>query len=76
MKNGNTTSGENAGQPATIQVIAAKLNIPADILLSYGRDKAKIPLSYLADLDQAADGKLILVTAMTPTKYGEGKTTT
>ncbi|MBT3991540.1 MAG: formate--tetrahydrofolate ligase [Rhodospirillaceae bacterium] len=76
MKNGNTTSGENAGQPATIQVIAAKLNIPADILLSYGRDKAKIPLSYLADLDQAADGKLILVTAMTPTKYGEGKTAT
>jgi formate--tetrahydrofolate ligase len=42
----------------------------------YGRDKAKIDLSVLDRLAAAPDGKLIAVTAVTPTKSGEGKTTT
>ena len=56
-----------------IKHIAAKLNIPEDDLEYYGKYKAKLPLSYIKDKPQ---GKLILVTALSPTKYGEGKTTT
>lgn len=42
----------------------------------YGRNKAKVELSVLKDMKDKADGKLILVTAITPTSAGEGKTTT
>ena len=42
----------------------------------YGNYKAKIDLSLLADAKDKKDGKLVLVTAMTPTPAGEGKTTT
>jgi formate--tetrahydrofolate ligase len=56
--------------------IAAKLNIPDDALQPYGRTKAKIELDYLKTLQDKPDGKLILVTAITPTPAGEGKTTT
>jgi formate--tetrahydrofolate ligase len=59
-----------------IQDIAANLGIPPDALDQYGRFKAKISLDYLASLADRPDGKLILVTAMTPTPAGEGKTTT
>ncbi|MBL0026568.1 MAG: formate--tetrahydrofolate ligase [Saprospiraceae bacterium] len=55
-----------------IREIAAKLNIEEDDLEYYGRYKAKLPLT-LQKRDP--DGKLILVTAMSPTRYGEGKTT-
>jgi len=59
-----------------IQDIAARLGVPDSALETYGRYKAKLSLDYLAGLEQRMDGKLILVTAMSPTPAGEGKTTT
>ena len=57
-----------------IQEIAAKLGIEADDLELYGKDKAKLPLK-LIDQKKVDASNLILVTAMTPTPAGEGKTT-
>ncbi len=59
-----------------IMAIGAKLGIPADDLLPYGHDKAKVGQSFLKSLESRKDGKLILVTAINPTPAGEGKTTT
>jgi formate--tetrahydrofolate ligase len=56
--------------------IASKIGIPQDSVLNYGNYKAKISLDFIKSLGQKPDGKLILVTAMTPTPAGEGKTTT
>ncbi|MGI6414962.1 MAG: formate--tetrahydrofolate ligase [Thermoguttaceae bacterium] len=56
--------------------IAAELHIPADDLELYGKHKAKVSLDLFHRLDGAPSGKLILVTAITPTPAGEGKTTT
>jgi formate--tetrahydrofolate ligase len=53
-----------------------RLGIPEEHLEPYGRTKAKVSLGYLDSLGGRPDGKLILVTAMTPTPAGEGKTTT
>ncbi|HRX57803.1 MAG TPA: formate--tetrahydrofolate ligase [Eubacteriales bacterium] len=58
-----------------IQEIAAAAGIPEDSLEPYGRSKAKIDVSFLKKAPRK-NGKLILVTAMTPTAAGEGKTTT
>ena len=58
-----------------IEAIAERLAIPAEHLYRYGPDKAKIDLGYLESLADRPDGKLILVTAITPTPAGEGKTT-
>ncbi len=58
-----------------VEDIAKKLGIGGEYLECYGKYKAKIDLSYLADTKKP-DGKLILVTAITPTPAGEGKTTT
>ena len=57
-----------------IAQIAEKLNIPEELLEYYGRYKSKLPLS-LIDFDKIEKSNLILVTAMTPTPAGEGKTT-
>lgn len=57
-----------------IRDIAAKLNIAEDELEMYGKYKAKLPLS-LIDPEKIKNNKLILVTAITPTPSGEGKTT-
>jgi formate--tetrahydrofolate ligase len=57
-------------------VASDKLGIPADALEPYGHYKAKIGLDYVRSLADKPDGKLILVTAITPTPAGEGKTTT
>lgn len=57
-----------------IKDIAAKLNIGEDILEPYGRFKAKLPLN-LIDQNKVNQSNLILVTALTPTPAGEGKTT-
>ena len=57
-----------------INSIASKLNIDSDQLEHYGKYKAKLPLS-LIDEEKAKENKLILVTALTPTPAGEGKTT-
>jgi formate--tetrahydrofolate ligase len=56
--------------------IADKLGIPDDALSPYGRYKAKVSLDYVNSLKDRPNGKLILVTAITPTPAGEGKTTT
>ncbi len=59
---------------APIQDIAAGIGIPTDKLEQYGRYMAKVP-EKLIDDDKVSRSKLILVTAMTPTKSGNGKTT-
>jgi formate--tetrahydrofolate ligase len=59
-----------------IMEIGAKLGIPAEHLLPYGHDKAKISAEFIASKKGGKDGKLILVTAINPTPAGEGKTTT
>lgn len=59
-----------------ITEIGARLGIPSDALLPYGHTKAKVSLDYRDSLSNKPDGKLILVTAITPTPAGEGKTTT
>ncbi|MDR1160524.1 MAG: formate--tetrahydrofolate ligase, partial [Syntrophomonadaceae bacterium] len=60
-----------------ISEIAKKLDIPEKYIEHYGRYKAKIDYNYLNnELKNKPDGKLILVTAITPTPAGEGKTTT
>src|SRR5512134_2292413 len=56
--------------------IAEKLGIPEEHLVPYGHYKAKVALEYVDSLKTRKDGKLILVTAITPTPAGEGKTTT
>jgi formate--tetrahydrofolate ligase len=61
-------------QPAT--EVGAKLGIPADALYSYGPNIAKLTRGFVDSLDGRPEGKLILVTAITPTPAGEGKTTT
>ena len=58
-----------------IRDIAARLDITEDLLEYYGSNKAKLPLS-LIDAGKIEDSNLILVTAITPTPAGEGKTTT
>jgi formate--tetrahydrofolate ligase len=66
---------EAAIRPITA-VATEKLGIPQQDLLLYGHHKAKVSLDYLRTLDSRPSGKLILVTAITPTAAGEGKTTT
>jgi formate--tetrahydrofolate ligase len=56
--------------------IASKLGIPNSAIEPYGHYKAKIGLDYVNSLKSKPDGKLILVTAISPTPAGEGKTTT
>jgi formate--tetrahydrofolate ligase len=59
-----------------ITEIAAAAGLEPDEVESYGRYKAKVSLSVLDRLAGRPDGKLVCVTAITPTKFGEGKTTT
>ncbi|MDP3524727.1 MAG: formate--tetrahydrofolate ligase [Hoeflea sp.] len=59
-----------------IMEIGARLGIPAEDLVPYGHDKAKVSAAFIARQKDKKDGKLILVTAINPTPAGEGKTTT
>ena len=59
-----------------ITAVAGRIGLTADDLELYGKYKAKIDYNLLADYGSKPDGKLILVTAITPTPAGEGKTTT
>jgi len=59
-----------------IQQIGDKLGIPAQDLLPFGHDKAKLSAEFISAAADRKDGKLILVTAINPTPAGEGKTTT
>ncbi|EKV27039.1 Formate--tetrahydrofolate ligase [Caenispirillum salinarum AK4] len=58
------------------EVATDRLGLTADDLIPYGRHKAKLDLDRVADLASAPRGRLVLVTAITPTPAGEGKTTT
>ena len=62
--------------PMPVEDIAAGLGLSRGELVMYGSDKAKVRLSALKDRQDRPDGKLVLVTAITPTPAGEGKTTT
>ncbi len=64
-----------SASPLHIRDIATKLNIAEDHLEYYGSNKAKLPLS-LIDEEKVKQANLVLVTAITPTPPGEGKTTT
>jgi formate--tetrahydrofolate ligase len=66
----------NSASKKHIKDIASSLNIPEEALIVYGNDKAKINYDYLDTCKDKKDGKLILVTAISPTPAGEGKTTT
>lgn len=59
-----------------IAEVGAKLGIPADAVLPYGRGMGKVAPEFLASLGDRPDGRLVLVTAISPTPAGEGKTTT
>jgi formate--tetrahydrofolate ligase len=59
-----------------IQDIGKKLGISSESLLPYGHTKAKISYEFIKSLETRPDGKLVLVTAISPTPAGEGKTTT
>ncbi|WP_340149572.1 formate--tetrahydrofolate ligase [uncultured Sneathiella sp.] len=76
----NPKSDIEIAQAATMKRIADvasnSLGIDSDNLEPYGHYKAKLSLEYIKTLKDRPDGKLILVTAMTPTPAGEGKTTT
>ena len=65
-----------AASKRPIQDIGAKLGIPAEDLVPFGHDKAKLSAEFIAAQAHRKDGKLILVTAINPTPAGEGKTTT
>ena len=65
----------NATTLRPIQEISKKLNIPSDLLELYGKGKAKLPLD-LIDESKLQNAKLVLVSAISPTPAGEGKTTT
>lgn len=59
-----------------VDLATGKLDIPSDAIHSYGRTKAKIAFDYVMSHRAPSRGKLVLVTAMSPTPAGEGKTTT
>ena len=65
-----------AAKKIHIRDVAAKVNIPEENLIPYGHDAAKIDFDFIEKNKSNPDGKLILVTAISPTPAGEGKTTT
>ena len=65
-----------AAAPRHIREVAADLSIPEDALEYYGKYKAKLEEGYIRSVADRPDGKLVLVTAISPTPMGEGKTTT
>ena len=65
-----------AATTESIQDIGEKLGIPEEFLQPYGHTKAKISYDFIKSLESRPDGKLVLVTAISPTPAGEGKTTT
>ena len=65
-----------SAEKKAIQDVGAHLGIPAEHLLPYGHDKAKVSQEFINSVQDKENGKLILVTAINPTPAGEGKTTT
>ncbi|TLY63496.1 MAG: formate--tetrahydrofolate ligase, partial [Gammaproteobacteria bacterium] len=72
----NIEIAQHARMRPIVQLARERLGIPEEQLEPYGRYKAKVALDYLAHLDGRPEGKLVLVTAISPTPAGEGKTTT
>jgi formate--tetrahydrofolate ligase len=72
----NIDIAQQARMRPILEVARDRLGIPSDSLEPYGRFKAKVSLEYVRQLDDRPDGKLVLVTAISPTPAGEGKTTT
>ena len=66
----------NQANKKHINHIAKQIDVPEEALIVYGNDKAKINYDFLDKCKDKKDGKLILVTAISPTPAGEGKTTT
>jgi len=66
----------NAANKKPISEIANSINIDEEDLIKYGNDKAKLSYDFINSLSKKDNGKLILVTAISPTPAGEGKTTT
>ncbi|MEE2675152.1 MAG: formate--tetrahydrofolate ligase [Myxococcota bacterium] len=67
---------ESSREKQPIQAVAGELGLDASVILPHGHHIAKVPISELEARAAGDDGALILVTAMTPTPSGEGKTTT
>jgi len=67
---------QKASMKKIVEIAKNRLGIPEEELIPYGHYKAKVSLSYLDSIKSRKDGKLILVTAISPTPAGEGKTTT
>ena len=65
-----------AANQQPISDVGARLDIPSDALLPYGHTKGKVSYEFIKSLKDRPDGKLVLVTAISPTPAGEGKTTT
>src|SRR5690242_6368368 len=72
----NIEIAQQAKMRPIVQIARDRLGISEEQLEPYGRYKAKISLDYIEQLKDRPDGKLILVTAISPTPAGEGKTTT
>ena len=65
-----------SAKPKHINFIAEKIGLNLDEIEPYGKYKAKLSYNLLKKYEKKSNGKLILVTAITPTPAGEGKTTT
>jgi len=72
----NIEIAQAAKKRRIIDLVKEKISIPDDALEPFGHYKAKLSLDYVESLKNKPDGKLILVTAISPTPAGEGKTTT
>lgn len=72
----NIDIAQQASMRPIVALAGERLGIPEEHLEPYGRYKAKVALDYVAQLESRPDGKLVLVTAISPTPAGEGKTTT
>jgi formate--tetrahydrofolate ligase len=71
----NIDIAQQAKMRPIVSLARERLGIPEDSLEPYGRFKAKVSLDYVKSLQGRPDGKLVLVTAISPTPAGEGKTT-
>ena len=72
----NIDIAQQAKMKPIVPLARERLGIPEDQLEPYGRFKAKVSLEFIDTLKNRPDGKLVLVTAISPTPAGEGKTTT
>src|SRR6185437_1997505 len=72
----NIEIAQQAKMKPIVPLAGARLGIPEEELEPYGRFKDKISLEYIDSLKNRPDGKLVLVTAISPTPAGEGRTTT